>query len=160
MNTPAGHSAADLDRELDALRSARGRSYWQALEHLASDEAFQAFLRREFPSQEMRFGPETERRDFLRLMGASLAFAGLGSCTRQPDERILPYASSPESTLPGEPLHFATSFALGGPALGLLVESHEGRPTKIEGNHDHPASRGATDAFAQAAILSLYDPDR
>ena len=104
-------------------------------------------------------GSEVARREFMRLMGASLALAG-ATCTRQPEEKILPYARSPEETIPGQPLYFATAMTLGGYAQGLLVESHEGRPTKVEGNPRHPASLGATDVFAQASVLDLYDPDR
>ena len=91
-------------------------------------------------------------------MGASLALAGVTACTRQPAEKIVPYVRQPEEIIPGKPLFFATAMPLGGVATGLLVESHEGRPTKVEGNPDHPASLGATDVFAQAAVLGLYDP--
>ncbi len=145
-----------LRREL----SAAPERLWERLEELAGEPAFQALLRREFPSQAARFGPALERREFLRLMGASLGVLGLAACTRQPDERILPFARSPEYLVPGRPLYFATAMPIGGAALGLLVESHMGRPTKVEGNPLHPSSLGATDALAQAAILSLYDPDR
>ena len=100
------------------------------------------------------------RRTFLKLMGASLALAGVTACTRQPAEKIVPYVRQPEEIVPGKPLFFATAMPLGGVATGLLVESHEGRPTKIEGNPLHPGSLGATDVFAQAAVLGLYDPDR
>ena len=93
-------------------------------------------------------------------MGASLALAGVTACTRQPAEKIVPYVRQPEEIVPGKPLFYATAMPLGGVATGLLVESHEGRPTKIEGNPLHPGSLGATDVFAQAAILGLYDPDR
>ena len=101
-----------------------------------------------------------ERRAFLRLLGASIALAGMTGCTKQPAEQIVPYSRQPEDIVPGRPLFYATSMVLGGRATGLLVESHEGRPTKIEGNPLHPASLGATDTFAQAALLDLYDPDR
>src|SRR4029077_9401973 len=97
-----------------------------------------------------------DRRQFLKLMGASLALAGLGACTRQPAERIMPYVRAPEEIVPREPLFFATALPLAGTALGVLVESHMGRPTKVEGNPEHPASLGATDLFAQAAVLGLY----
>src|SRR5439155_4403489 len=100
------------------------------------------------------------RRTFLKLMGASLALGGLGACTRQPAEAIVPYVRQPEDLVLGEPLLFATSMPMGGAATGLLVESHEGRPTKIEGKPNHPGSLGSADVFAQAAILGLYDPDR
>ena len=101
-----------------------------------------------------------QRRTFLKLMGASLALAGMAGCTKQPPEQILPYSRQPEDVVPGRPLFYATSMVLGGRATGLLVESHEGRPTKVEGNPLHPASLGATDIYAQAALLDLYDPDR
>ena len=103
---------------------------------------------------------QVERRAFLKLMGASMALAGMAGCTRQPPEQIIPYVRQPENIVPGRPLYFATAMTLGGHAAGLLVESHEGRPTKIDGNPLHPASLGATDIFAQAALLDLYDPDR
>ena len=93
-------------------------------------------------------------------MGASLALAGLTACSSQPSDKIVPYARAPEEVIPGKPLFFATAVALGGCAVGLLVESHQGRPTKIEGNPLHPGSLGATDALTQASILGLYDPDR
>jgi molybdopterin-containing oxidoreductase family iron-sulfur binding subunit len=93
-------------------------------------------------------------------MGASLALAGVSACTRQPTEKVFPYVKAPELIVPGEPLFFATAMPLGGIATGLLVESHMGRPTKIEGNPDHPASLGATDPLSQASVLGLYDPDR
>src|SRR5207237_4245906 len=86
--------------------------------------------------------------------------AGVTACTRQPAEAILPYVRQPEGLIPGRPLFYATAMPLGGVATGLLVESHEGRPTKIEGNPLHPGSLGASDVFAQAAVLGLYDPDR
>src|SRR5262249_2369699 len=91
---------------------------------------------------------------------ASLALAGLTACTRQPTEKIVPYVKQPEEIVPGRPLFFATAVTEGGYANGVLVESHMGRPTKVEGNPDHPGSLGATNATGQAAILGLYDPDR
>src|SRR5690606_8332594 len=95
-----------------------------------------------------------------QLMGASLALAGLTACGRPPQEQIVPYVEAPEEIIPGKPLFFATAMAVSGIAIGLLVESHAGRPTKIEGNPDHPGSLGATDPYSQASILTLYDPDR
>src|SRR4029079_15680807 len=92
--------------------------------------------------------------------GASLGLAGITACTRQPPEASVPYVRQPEEIVPGTPLFFATAMAIGGVATGLLVESHEGRPTKVEGNPLHPGSQGASDAFAQGAILGLYDPNR
>jgi MoCo/4Fe-4S cofactor protein with predicted Tat translocation signal len=136
------------------------RAWWRALEEQADDPAFQEFLHNEFPSQVEAIVDPVERRTFLKLMGASMALAGLGACTRQPPEHIVPYVRQPEEIIPGRPLFFATAMPLGGVATGLLVESHEGRPTKIEGNPLHPGSLGASDTFAQAAVLGLYDPDR
>jgi MoCo/4Fe-4S cofactor protein with predicted Tat translocation signal len=138
----------------------RQRSFWRALEERAEDPAFLEHLYNEFPSEVEAITDPVARRTFLKLMGASLALAGVTACTRQPPEQIVPYVRQPEEIIPGKPLFFATAMALGGVATGLLVESHEGRPTKIEGNPLHPSSLGASDVFAQAAILGLYDPDR
>jgi molybdopterin-containing oxidoreductase family iron-sulfur binding subunit len=93
-------------------------------------------------------------------MAASLALAGLGACSRRPREEIVPYVNAPEETTSGRPLYYATAFPFAGYGIGILVESYEGRPIKIEGNPQHPASLGATNPFAQAAILDLYDPER
>jgi molybdopterin-containing oxidoreductase family iron-sulfur binding subunit len=144
------------------LENARGAEYWKSLDELSRTPEFREFLAREFPpgASEWPDG-EGSRRDFLRLMGASLALAGLeAGCTRQPTETIVPYVRKPEDVVPGRALYFATSLYDQGYAKGVLVESHEGRPTKIEGNPEHPSSLGGTDVFMQAAILELYDPDR
>jgi Fe-S-cluster-containing dehydrogenase component/anaerobic selenocysteine-containing dehydrogenase len=116
----------------------------------------------EFPPHAEEWTDPVTRRQFLTLMGASLALAGAGGCSTQPAPRgqIFPYARQPERLTPGIPLEFATTLTLTGAGVGVLVESHEGRPTKVEGNPDHPASRGASDLHSQAAILGLYDPDR
>lgn len=147
----------------ERLRHATGRTYWRSLEELSLDPQFTELLHREFPRQASEW-PETDavgRRDFLKLMAASLALGGLtAGCARKPQETILPYVRSPEGMTLGKPLYFASAMPLGASAIGLLVESHEGRPTKIEGNPNHPGSLGATDVFAQAAVLELYDPDR
>ena len=133
---------------------------WRSLDELADTPEFQKWLHREFPANASEFSDPKGRRQFLKLMGASLALAGLTACTRQPEEKIVPYVRQPEEMVPGEPLFFATAMTLGGYATGLLVESHEGRPTKVEGNPLHPASLGSADPFCLASILSLYDPDR
>jgi MoCo/4Fe-4S cofactor protein with predicted Tat translocation signal len=136
-----------------------GRDQWRSLEELADDEGFQQLLADEFPQH--YFSAEgLDRRRFLQLSAASLALAGTVGCTKQPPEKIVPYVRQPEEIVPGKALWFATSRTLDGYALPLLAESHMGRPTKVEGNPDHPASRGATDLFAQASVLELYDPDR
>ncbi len=133
---------------------------WRSLEELARTDAFEEMLHREFPSAASEWPNEWSRRHFLKIMGASFALAGVTGCTRQPLEKIVPYVRQPEELIPGKPLFFATALTLGGYARGILVETHEGRPTKIEGNPEHPASLGASDAFMQAELLTLYDPDR
>jgi molybdopterin-containing oxidoreductase family iron-sulfur binding subunit len=151
-------------KDIQALRArldgTRGREYWRSLEAVAETNEFKEFLHREFPQHASEWLDPVGRRGFLKLMGASLALAGVSACTRQPTEQLVPYVRQPEEIVPGKPLFFATAMPMGGAGIGLLVESHMGRPTKIEGNPDHPSSRGATDVFAQAAILGLYDPDR
>ena len=115
---------------------------------------------REFPAQASEFNEPGGRREFLKLMGASLALAGVSACTRQPEERLVPYVRQPEEIVPGRPLFYATAMPMGGFGYPLLAENHMGRPTKLEGNPDHPASLGATEIFSQASVLTLYDPDR
>ena len=142
------------------LQNARGQEYWRSLEELAGTDEFREFLRHEFPLLSSGWSDSLNRRGILKLMGASLVLAGMTACTQRPAEKIVPYVRAPEEIVPGKPLFYATAMTLGGFGTGLLVESHLGRPTKIEGNPQHPASLGATDAFAQASILTLYDPDR
>ena len=142
------------------LEEAGGPKIWKSLESVAETPEFKEYLHREFPSNASEWLDPTGRRNFLKLMSASMALAGVTACTVQPSELIVPYVRQPEEEIPGRPLFFATAMSLGGVATGLLVESHEGRPTKVEGNPDHPASHGATDLFAQASVLTLYDPDR
>lgn len=136
------------------------RKYWQSLDELADSAEFDAYVKREYPSQMEVLIDPVSRRSFMKLMGASLGLAGLAACTVQPKEDILPYITQPEEIIPGKALYFATAMPRSGGAMGLLVRSNMGRPTKVEGNPDHPASLGATDIFAQAEILQLYDPDR
>jgi molybdopterin-containing oxidoreductase family iron-sulfur binding subunit len=146
-----------------------GKKYWRSLEELADSPLFEEFVQREFPQQAEEWNDPVERRTFLKLMGASLALAGLSGCVIQPPEKIVPYVKQPEEEVPGKGLYFATAFSLGGIATPLLARSNEGRPTKLEGNPDHPNNRNsdpndkgssATDIFSQASILTLYDPDR
>lgn len=153
-------SHLDLPTIQAHLTQSRGRDYWRGLEELADNDAFREFLQREFPRQASEWIPSLSRRQFLQLMGASLALAGLTACSSTAPEKIVPYVVAPEETVPGQPLFFATAMQQGGYALGLLAQSQLNRPTKLEGNPDHPASLGATDSFAQASILTLYDPDR
>jgi MoCo/4Fe-4S cofactor protein with predicted Tat translocation signal len=151
---------SDIRSRLASPTTPDGPAYWRSLDELANTEEFQDFVAREFPSQASEFNDPAGRRQFLKLMGASLALAGVSACTRQPEEKLVPYVRQPEEVVPGKPLFFATSMSAGGFAMPLLAENHLGRPTKLEGNPEHPASLGATDIFGQAAVLSLYDPDR
>ena len=142
------------------IAETKGPEYWRSLEELAGSPEFQEMLHREFPKGASEWLDSVSRRGFLKLMGASLAMAGMTACTKQPLEPIVPYVKQPEEVVPGRPLFFATAFTLGGYASPILVESHLYRPTKIEGNDKHPASLGGTDIFSQASILGMYDPDR
>lgn len=153
-------SALDLPALRARLAAQPGKHYWRSLDELADTEEFQSFLQAEFPDQAPHVLDPVGRRTFMKLMGASLALAGVSACTKQPTETVFPYVKAPEYIVPGEPLYFATAMPLDGIGTGLLVESHMGRPTKVEGNPDHPASLGATDVLAQASVLGLYDPDR
>ena len=155
-----GPEPLTLDEVRARLAEHRGPAFWRGLEELAGTPEFEEMLANEFPAQASVWPEGVSRRNFLSLMGASLAFGGLTACTRQPLERIVPYIDQPENIVPGKPLRFATATTLGGYATGLLAESHMGRPTKVEGNPEHPASLGSTDLFAQASVLSMYDPDR
>jgi molybdopterin-containing oxidoreductase family iron-sulfur binding subunit len=142
------------------MKKLDGPDFWRSLEEYASTPAFAEQLGREFPQFASEWDAGVSRRRFLELSGASLALAGLTACVKQPREGLVPYVKQPEEVVPGRPLFFATASTLSGYATGILVESNTGRPTKVEGNPEHPASLGATDLFAQASILSLYDPDR
>lgn len=153
----------DLATVRERLAHTNGRQYWRSLEEAGESEEFREFVSREFPRYASEMRDPATRRNFLKLMGASLALAGLSGCAysfQLPDEKIVPYVRLPEGMIPGLPLFFATSMPFSGYTTGLVVESHEGRPTKIEGNPNHPASLGATDTFTQASILTMYDPDR
>jgi len=142
------------------LTETKGPEYWRSLEELAGSPEFRDMLHREFPKGASEWLDSVSRRGFLQLMGASLAMAGMTGCTKLPLQEIVPYVRQPEQLIPGVAMYYATAFTLGGYANPLLVESHLGRPTKIEGNNLHPASLGGTDVFAQASILGMYDPDR
>ena len=160
---PKPNHAIDLDAIRARLAQPGGRRHWQSLEQLQDTKEFRNFLENEFPSNAEGADKDRDvinRRDALKVMAASAAMAGLSACTKLPTEKIVPYVRAPEEIIPGKPLFYATSMALQGVATGLLVESHMGRPTKIEGNPDHPGSLGGTDVFLQASVLGLYDPDR
>ena len=139
-----------------------GKRYWRSLGELSDTPEFRGWLEREFPAGAAQLeGDEWSRRGFLKVMGASMALAGFGltSC-RRPEAHLVPFTKSIEWAIPGKPLFYATAMPRRTGALPLVVTTHDGRPTKIDGNPLHPASGGATDAFAQASILDLYDPAR
>jgi MoCo/4Fe-4S cofactor protein with predicted Tat translocation signal len=147
------------------------RQYWKSLEHLANTPEIQESASKEFASYDpagmLSMSPVTRRR-FMKLMGASMALAGLSlnGCRRWPEEKLAPYASRPPGTEPGVPQQYATAMELAGVASPLLVSSYDGRPIKIEGNPTHPFSEtvrgraGSADALAQASVWEMYDPDR
>ena len=157
-STAHGHPL-DLGEVRAKLRQKSGKQYWRTLEELADDPHFEDLLHREFPRQASEWDETVDRRNFLKLAAASLAFAGISGC-RQPDELIVPYVKQPDGMTLGKPQYYATAMPFGADAVGLLVESHEGRPTHITGNPDHPSSLGGTDVITQASVLNLYDPDR
>jgi len=160
---PSKKGKLDLDSlraQINQANQKVGPEYWRSLEELAGSPAFQDALHREFPKGASEWVDSVSRRGFLKVMGASMALAGMSGCVRLPLEPIVPYVRQPEDVIPGRPMFYATAMTLGGYASPLLVESHLGRPTKIEGNDQHPASLGGTDIFAQAHILGIYDPDR
>jgi MoCo/4Fe-4S cofactor protein with predicted Tat translocation signal len=140
-------------------KQAAGIEHWRSLDELTDTPEFRAFVEREFPLLADEMTAPSTRRSFLKVMGASMALAGLTAC-RWPTERIVPFASRPEGHVPGVAERYATAMEILGVATGLLVTSYEGRPIKIEGNPMHPGSLGATGAVAQASLLDLYDPDR
>jgi MoCo/4Fe-4S cofactor protein with predicted Tat translocation signal len=146
---------AEIDK---ACRS--GPEYWRSLEELARNPEFQDALKREFPKGASEWLDTVSRRGFLKVMGASLGLAGMTGCVKLPNEAIVPYVRQPENVIPGRAMYYASAHTLGGYANPILVESHLGRPTKVEGNDKHYASLGGTDIFAQASILTMYDPDR
>ncbi len=136
-----------------------GDRYWRSLAQLHNDPDLAADTKEEFFPGASDGPGKTTRRQFMQVMGASMALAGLTAC-RQPVEHILPYTRQPEEIIPGIPLQYATGIPIQGVLRPVLVQSHEGRPTKVEGNPDHPMSRGSSGVFEQASILNLYDPDR
>jgi MoCo/4Fe-4S cofactor protein with predicted Tat translocation signal len=165
QRTTSGTAAPlDLGAIQNALQGQRGQRLWRCLEDVAQTPEYQALVEQEFPNSPERDAEVAReilnRRDALKLMAASVALAGLSGCTKLPTEKIMPYVKQPEDVIPGRPQFYATSMPHHGTGMGLLVESNLGRPTKVEGNPHHPASLGATDIFAQASVLSLYDPDR
>src|SRR5688500_6465704 len=157
-------TSTDKKQKFAALRESildqQGKEYWRSIEEHADTPEFRKFIAEEYPHEIEEWDNSLSRRNFVKVMGASLALAGLSGCVIQPPEKIVPYVTNTEGMLPGRRLFLATAMSLGGVATGLLAKAYDGRPVKLEGNPDHPGSRGATDARAQAALLGMYDPDR
>jgi len=160
---PAKLTLAEVRAKLDGKT---GRRFWKNLDELAETPAFHELMAEEFPRQAGSMSGAGEwvdavsRRGFLKVMGASLALAGLAGCTKQPDEAIFPYIRQPEDLVLGKPMYFATAYPFPTGAIPVLVKSDSFRPIKIEGNPEHPVSKGKSDAYSQATLLELYDPDR
>jgi len=157
---PEAAALMTLDQVRAELKGVKGKKYWRSVDELANTAEFQAAVEKEFPSAAAEWVDPVSRRGFLKLMGASMALAGLAGCAKQPDEPIYPYVKAPEDLILGKPMYFATAhpFATGG--IPLLVKSDQFRPIKIDGNPEHPYNLGKSDAFSQATVLDLYDPDR
>ncbi len=139
-----------------------GKRFWKNLDELADTPAFQELMQEEFPRQASggEWVNSVSRRGFMKVMGASFALAGLAGCTKQPDEPILPYIKQPEDLVLGLPMFFATAHPFPTGAIPVLVKSDAFHPVKIEGNPEHPVTRGKADTYTQASLLDLYDPDR
>jgi len=149
-----------LDEARMELSGKQGRDYWRDLGKVAARPGFDRMLEREFPQHASELIDPVSRRGFLKVMGASLALAGLSGCTKQPDEPIYPYIKQPEDLVLGKPLYFATAFPFPTGAIPLLVKSDAYRPIKVDGNPDHPMSKGGSDPISQGTLLGLYVPDR
>ena len=154
---PAKLTLAEVRARLDGKR---GKRYWQSLDDLADAPGFEELLHEEFPRQASELTDGVSRRGFMKVMGASLALAGMAGCTKQPDEPIYPYIKQPEDLVIGRPNYFATAFPFSTGAIPVLVKSETYRPVKVDGNPEHPVSKGRSDLFTQATLLDLYDPDR
>ncbi|MBV9625095.1 MAG: TAT-variant-translocated molybdopterin oxidoreductase, partial [Acidobacteria bacterium] len=157
---PGKKGKLDLVQLRADVETNNGPEFWRSLEELAGSAEFREAMHREFPKAASEWLDSISRRGFFRLMGSSLALAGMSACTKQPFEPIVPYVHQPEDLVPGRPMFYSSAFTLSGYATPVLVTSREFRPIKIEGNDLHAASQGGTDVYAQASILDLYDPDR
>jgi len=142
------------------LKAAKGKRYWRSVDELAGTPEFEAAVEKEFPGSAQEWVDPVSRRGFMKLMGASLALAGLAGCTKQPDEPIYPYVKQPEDLILGKPNYFATAMPSATGAVPLLVKADQYRPIKIDGNPEHAYNQGSSDVFSQGSLLDLYDPDR
>jgi MoCo/4Fe-4S cofactor protein with predicted Tat translocation signal len=153
-------SAMTLEQVREQLKGVKGKRFWRSVDELANTPEFQAAVDKEFPNTAPEWVDPVSRRGFLKLMGASMALAGLAGCTKQPDEPIYPYVKAPEDLILGKPNYFATAHPFVSGAVPLLVKTDQFRPIKLDGNPDHAYNAGSSDVFTQGALLDLYDPDR
>jgi MoCo/4Fe-4S cofactor protein with predicted Tat translocation signal len=158
-NSAAG-APMSLEQVRQELKGVKGKKYWRSIDELADTAEFQAAVEREFPSSVQEWVDPVSRRGFMKLMGASLALAGLAGCTKQPDEPIYTYAKAPEDLILGKPMYFASAHPFVTGAVPLLVKSDQFRPIKVDGNPEHPYNHGSSDPYTQGTLLDLYDPDR
>jgi MoCo/4Fe-4S cofactor protein with predicted Tat translocation signal len=156
---PAKMTLAEVRTKLEGKT---GKRFWKNLDELSDSPQFQELMQEEFPRQAGagEWVDSVSRRGFLKVMGASFALAGLAGCTKQPDEPIFPYVKQPEDLILGKPMYFATAHPFPTGAVPVLIKSDAFRPIKVEGNPEHPMSKGKSDAYTQATLLDLYDPDR
>ncbi|MFP5205618.1 MAG: TAT-variant-translocated molybdopterin oxidoreductase [Acidobacteriota bacterium] len=160
QNQGAASEPMTLDAVRAELKNVKGKKLWRSLDELADTPDFQAAVEKEFPSAAQEWVDPVSRRGFLRLMGASMALAGLAGCTKQPTERIYPYVKAPEDLVLGKPMYFATAQPTPVGGTPLLIKSSEFRPIKVDGNPEHAYNHGSSDVFAQGSLLDMYDPDR
>ncbi len=160
LESPSTSKGLTLEEARARLTGKGGKRYWRSLEELADAPGFDEMLQREFPRQAAEWIDPVSRRGFLKIMGASMALAGLSGCTKQPDEPIYPYIKAPEDMILGKPNYFASAHPFNTGAIPVLVKSDAFRPIKVDGNPDHPINRGSSDPLTQGTILGLYDPDR
>lgn len=157
--TRAHHKRFDIAQARRRLAGASGKRFWSSLEEIVDVEDFREWVEAEFPSAAPMLTAQG-RRQFLKLMAAPLLLAGLSACSEDRADLALPYVEQPEELVPGVPRFYATAVPFEGYVQPVLATTHAGRPTKLDGNPEHPVSAGASDAFTQAAVLQLYDPDR
>ncbi|HEX9014173.1 MAG TPA: TAT-variant-translocated molybdopterin oxidoreductase, partial [Anaerolineaceae bacterium] len=156
---PAPQAPVDLPSLRKMVAEGKGKEIWRSFDDLANSEAFLDYVKHEFPRHASAL-IDLSRRDFLKLLGASVAFAGLTACVPRINETILPFVNPPERLIPGKPLYFASAMPMGGYGRGVIVKTNMDRPIKVDGNPKHPDTLGSSDIFMQASILDLYDPDR
>ncbi|HEY3704025.1 MAG TPA: TAT-variant-translocated molybdopterin oxidoreductase [Terracidiphilus sp.] len=159
-NTEPASQFLTLDAVRAKLKGVKGKKYWRSVDELANTPEFQEAVEREFPSVAQEWVDPVSRRGFMKLMGASMALAGLAGCTKQPDEPIMAYVKQPEDLVLGKPNFFASANPFPTGAIPVLVKSDEYRPIKVDGNPEHPYNQGSSDVFTQGSLLDLYDPDR